>query len=297
MKLRKYQHRGCDLQGGGGSPWVAQINSEFTFGGRFTDEPQLEKPESRLDPGLSPLREGDDAMPASRYSPIRNTPLLCLSAALTLLLLATPQAGAAAGGGGGGGAARAGGGASEQRALKVFQRAEKLRVQGIEETRLALQESDSEEREEHMENAERKFKRALRDYKKAIRAKRDFHHAYNGMGFCQRMLGDFEAALESYDEALAIEPGFPPAVEYRGEAYLRLGRLEDAKAAYMELFRGERTLADLLMRKMQAWLNTQERTGAEKSEALVEFGQWIEKRSEIANQTAALVPGESGSHW
>ena len=68
------------------------------------------------------------------------------------------------------------------------------------------------------------------------------------------MLGDNEAALASYDRALKLEPGFPQAVEYRGEAYLNLGKLDEAKAAYMDLFGRERPLADLLLRKMQAWI-------------------------------------------
>ena len=227
----------------------------------------------------------------------RPVPILWLSSALGLLLLATPPAATAAGGGGGGSAMGSVGGAREQRGLKHFERAEKQRVQGVEETRLALGESDPEAREEHMENAERKFKRALREYKKAVRSKKNFHYAYNGMGFCQRMLGDYEAALKSYDKALSMEPGFPPAIEYRGEAYLRLGRLDDAKAAYMELFANQRKLADLLMRKMRAWVITQEATTAGGSTQLSEFKEWIDERSEIADQTAALVPGEADSRW
>lgn len=225
--------------------------------------------------------------------------IVWLSAALGLLLLSAPLPGTAAGGGGGGGGMRAGSAnkAGAQRALKHFERAEKQRVEGIEETRLSLEESDPEKREDHMETAERKFKRALREYKKATRSKDDFHHAYNGMGFCQRMLGDYQAALEAYDKALTIEPGFPPAVEYRGEAYLRLGRLDDAKSAYMELFASQRELADLLMRKMQAWLGIQQKGDSEASETLSGFGQWIEDRSEIAEQTAGLVPGEADSRW
>ena len=227
------------------------------------------------------------------------TLLVSLCFGLGLLFLFNPLPGNAASGGAGsaGGGSIRGGTPAEQRAILHFKRADKQRVRGIEETRMGLEESDPEKREEHMEAAERKFKRALREYKKAARADKKFHHAYNGIGFCQRMLGDYEAALEAYDKALAIEPGFSPAIEYRGEAYLRLGRLDDAKAAYMELFSSQRKLADLLMRKMNVWLDSQKVGATGNDSVLASFREWVDKRSEIAEQTATLVPGEAGAHW
>ncbi len=46
------------------------------------------------------------------------------------------------------------------------------------------------------------------------------------------------------------------AIEHRGEAYLGIDRLDDAKAAYMDLFFHARPLADQLMVPMQAWLQS-----------------------------------------
>jgi hypothetical protein len=40
------------------------------------------------------------------------------------------------------------------------------------------------------------------------------------MGFALRKTGEPVKALEMYDKALALAPGFPDALEYRGEAYL-----------------------------------------------------------------------------
>ena len=54
------------------------------------------------------------------------------------------------------------------------------------------------------------------------------------MGFAYRKTGDYAKALEMYDKALALQPGFPDAIEYRGEAYLALNRIDDAKQAYLE---------------------------------------------------------------
>jgi tetratricopeptide (TPR) repeat protein len=112
------------------------------------------------------------------------------------------------------------------------------------------------------------------------------------MGFCQRTLGDSEAALKSYERALKLEPGFPQAIEYRGEAYLNLGRLEEAKAAYLDLFGRERPLADLLLRKMQAWIATakqnEQTPGAQAR--LDEFAKWVDERAALAQETASLAP-------
>ena len=77
------------------------------------------------------------------------------------------------------------------------------------------------------------------------------YQAYNGMGFCYRKTGDYVKALEMYDRALALKPGFPDAIEYRGEAYLGLNRVDDAKKAYLEILAADRKQADTLMAAMQ----------------------------------------------
>ena len=74
------------------------------------------------------------------------------------------------------------------------------------------------------------------------------------MGFAYRKTGDYAKALEMYDKALALQPGFPDAIEYRGEAYLGLNRIDDAKQAYLELFASDRKQADILMKAMTDWV-------------------------------------------
>jgi tetratricopeptide (TPR) repeat protein len=189
-----------------------------------------------------------------------------------------------------------GGGASpEEVALALFASGEKYRRAGLEALEAAQSAPDEEARAKALETATSKFKRALREYREATRKDRRLHLAWNGMGFSQRMLGDYEAALKSYDRALAEEPGFPNAVEYRGEAYLRLGRLEDAKAAYMDLFGRARPLADLLLKKMQAWVadakSNQQTPGAQAT--LDAFAAWVDERAALAEQTASLAPAAS----
>ncbi|HEU4427937.1 MAG TPA: tetratricopeptide repeat protein [Myxococcota bacterium] len=202
----------------------------------------------------------------------------------------------AAGGGGGGGGGFSGGGSSPQQlAMARFEDGEKARKQGVEALQEAQNATDEAAKKDALETATGKFKRALRAYKEATRADRKAYYAFNGIGFCERMLGDYEAALAAYDRALKIEPGFPQAVEYRGEAYLNLGKLEEAKAAYMDLFGRERPLADLLLRKMQAWVaaakESPQTPGAQAR--LDEFAKWVEERATLAQQTASLAPAAS----
>ena len=54
--------------------------------------------------------------------------------------------------------------------------------------------------------------------------------AWNYIGYCRRQTGDYGGALGAYDEALRLKPGFPEAIEYRGHAYLGLGRVDDSKS-------------------------------------------------------------------
>ncbi len=204
----------------------------------------------------------------------------------------------AAGGGGGGGGGLSGSGASPQEiAMAHFERGEQARKQGLAALERAQAEADAALRQEALEEANTRFKRALRAYREATRADRKAYYAWNGMGFCQRTLGDNEAALKSYDRALKIEPGFPQAIEYRGEAYLKLGRLEEAKAAYLDLFGRERPLADLLLRKMQAWVAA-EKQSAQTPEArmrLEEFATWLDERAALAQETASLAPAATAA--
>lgn len=200
---------------------------------------------------------------------------------------------AAGGGGGGGGGSFGGSSASPQQiALAKFEDGEKLRKAALEAIARAQGEADAAARGEALAEATAKLKRAQRAYKDATRSDRKAYFAWNGLGFCQRMLGDNDAALASYDRALKIKPDFAQAVEYRGEAYLNLGKLDEAKAAYLDLFGRERPLADLLLRKMQAWIaaakQNEQTPGAQ--ERLDAFAKWVEERAALAQQTASLAP-------
>ena len=54
--------------------------------------------------------------------------------------------------------------------------------------------------------------------------------AWNLFGFSNRKLGNMDEAAMAYETALKINPGHLGALEYQGEMYVELGKLDMAKA-------------------------------------------------------------------
>lgn len=64
--------------------------------------------------------------------------------------------------------------------------------------------------------------------KKVVAAQPKNADAYNLMGFAFRKKGDLRSAAGNYDAALKIDANHKGALEYQGEMFLKLGRLDDA---------------------------------------------------------------------
>jgi tetratricopeptide (TPR) repeat protein len=124
-----------------------------------------------------------------------------------------------------------------------------------------------------------------------------FAEAWNALGYTQRKLGSFDDSLASYAKALELKPGYPEALEYRGEAYLRLHRIHDAKQAYLDLFASNRRIAAVLLESMRVWIQTQQGTHAVDASELTDLQQWVQERSQIATQTAALTRAGAAASW
>jgi tetratricopeptide (TPR) repeat protein len=137
------------------------------------------------------------------------------------------------------------------------------------------------------------YTRARTSFEQATQADANLAEAWNGLGYSQRKLGDYTQALKSYAQALALKPGYPEATEYRGEAYLGLNRVEDAKQAYLDLFGANRVLADKLLGAMKRWIETQ-KSG---SPAAVDLATWVAERTKIAAQTASLTREGTAAGW
>jgi tetratricopeptide (TPR) repeat protein len=142
------------------------------------------------------------------------------------------------------------------------------------------------------DKAQKAYHDAVSSFIDAIGADHKMYEAWNYLGFANRHLGNYDDALSSYAKALEINPNYPDAIEYRGEAYLGLNQLEEAKGAYMALFRDSRPLADELMVAMHHWADARRKDAQGLSSADVEaFAKWMDERAGIAAQTASLAIG------
>ena len=142
-------------------------------------------------------------------------------------------------------------------------------------------------------DAKTAYTKARAKFGEATKADPKLAQAWNGLGYSSRKLGDYKSALAAYDKALELHAGYPEATEYRGEAYLGLNRVEDAKQAYLDLFAANRVLADKLLGAMKRWIGTQ-KSG---SPAAADLASWVEERSKIAAQTASLTREGTAAGW
>jgi tetratricopeptide (TPR) repeat protein len=154
--------------------------------------------------------------------------------------------------------------------------------------------NDEKKKNKALAKAQKSYASALGEFETAVSINPGLFQGWNYVGFCQRHLGRYEEALTAYGKALELEPRYGEAYEYRAEAYLGLNRLEDAKAAYMQLFGTARPLADQLMTSMHHWVEDRQHDATSVSaEDLAAFAKWVDERASIAQQTASLWTGSS----
>jgi tetratricopeptide (TPR) repeat protein len=220
------------------------------------------------------------------------------SAALTLLFTCTAF-------GAGGGGMPSGGSISRPEAVTPAEQANlsyNAGVRGIEKadglSADAARQTDEKKREKLQGKARSAYTGALKKFTRAIELEPAMHEAWNYAGYASRKLGDHRAALDAYDRALSLKPGYAQAIEYRGHAYLGLGRLTDAKNAYLALFSGNRQLAAQLLAAMQSWVGEHRNNPSGIDGASLEsFASWVNERSAIASQTAALTREGASAAW
>jgi len=156
----------------------------------------------------------------------------------------------------------------------------------------AAKASKPEKRAKALDKAHEYYSKALEQFIDAVSQQPKMYQAWNYIGFANRHLGNYDAALSAYAKALELNPAYPEAIEYRGEAYLGLNKIDEAKEAYMTLFRDSRSLADELMTAMRRWTDAR-RTDAQglAPEDVEAFSKWMDERAGIAAQTASLAVG------
>ena len=158
--------------------------------------------------------------------------------------------------------------------------------------------STPEKKAKAAEKAGKAYNKALENFTTAVGAQPDMVEAWNYIGFANRHLGAYAESLEAYDHALSLSPKYANAVEYRAEAYLGLNRIDDAKGAYMDLFRDARPLSDQLLAAMQKWVSERRQDAKGVAAPVIDaFEQWVNERGAIAKQTASLATGDAAKTW
>lgn len=160
----------------------------------------------------------------------------------------------------------------------------------------ALHASDAAKKDKALHEAEGGYATALERFKQAVGLDDSLAEAWNYLGYTSRKLAHYDDALTAYAKALTLKPGYPDALEYRGEAYLGLSRIPDAQQSYLDLYAGNRALAGKLLSAMKSWATAQRASGANVAN-LDEFDKWIQEREQIAGQTAALTRAGAAASW
>src|ERR1700730_7642688 len=219
--------------------------------------------------------------------------------AVVIILTAAPvRIGFAHGGGsmsGGGGAGPAAGSASSTPAdmAKAAYNSGVRSIKKAQESESdAAKASNPQKSAKALDKAHEYYSKALEQFIDAVSQQPNMYQAWNYIGFANRHLRSYHAKLSADGKELELDPAYPEAIEYRGEAYLGLNKIDAAKEDYMALFRESRGLADELMAAMRRWTDAR-RTDAQglAPEVVEAFSKWVDERAGIAAQTASLALG------
>jgi tetratricopeptide (TPR) repeat protein len=144
----------------------------------------------------------------------------------------------------------------------------------------------------------RSYDDAAREFLDAVRHNPGLFQAFSSLGYAERKLGNYESALEAYNRALAIEPKYSEAIEYRAEAFLALGRIDDAKQAYDQLVELNREHAAKLLEAMKTWVDRKRADPGDLGpQSVKELENWIRQKDEMAGDVAGHASPEKESGW
>ena len=172
----------------------------------------------------------------------------------------------------------------EQKAVKSYEAGIKHRDKAAKLEEKATSETNEKKFAKLQKKIAKEYKRAIDDFESAVDHYPRFYQAHNSLGYALRKVGRYEESLAAYNVALDINPVFDEAIEYRGEAYLGLNRLDEAKEAYIDLFQNNRGLADQLMSAMMSWVAARRDDAGGLDTAVVDqFAEWVNQRNELAS--------------
>jgi len=154
---------------------------------------------------------------------------------------------------------------------------------------LAEASSDSKERSAAQHAAHDAYEESLEHFEKAVRLDASMHEAYTYLGYANRKLGNYAKAMDAYEQALKIHPNYPHAIEYQGQAFLGLNRIDEARFNYLRLYALNKGQAAKLLKAMREWVAAHRNDSIE-GVNVSGFSEWVAQRSEF---TRGDVPSSS----
>jgi len=185
----------------------------------------------------------------------------------------------------------------EQRAAEAFKDGLRDMKRADEYDSAAAKETDPKHRDKALRKARSRYEDARSEFGAACRNVPTMPEAWNNLGYTLRKLGSYDDALAAYERALKLRPGYPEALEYRGEAYLGLNRLNDAKQVYLDLFASNRAVSNVFMTAIHNWIEEHRNAASVDAAVFAEFVKWADERAQIAAQTAALTREGTAASW
>lgn len=184
----------------------------------------------------------------------------------------------------------------EQEAIELYNDGISYRDKAAQLDKEAAAEPDAKKKAKLEEKALDRTDSSAKKFAKATTKNPRLFQAWGSLGYAYRLMGKFPESLEAYNKALEIEPNYTPAIEYRAETFLGLGRLDDVQSAYMILFRGDRPRAEELAAAIEKWLQKKQADpGGLDPIAVSTFAKWAAERKQLAAQTSSLLaPAHEG---
>lgn len=136
----------------------------------------------------------------------------------------------------------------EERAIKVYNDGYRL-IQKADD--FAAQSSSTDDKA--WKESQKTYKASLKKFNSALKLHPAMHEAYTYIGYANRKLGNYPDSFAAYEQALRLKADYPPAIEYQGEAFLGVNRLDEAKTNYLRLYALDPAQAHKLLRAIKAW--------------------------------------------
>jgi tetratricopeptide (TPR) repeat protein len=132
-----------------------------------------------------------------------------------------------------------------EKAKQEMKEAEALRAAGDEKSLKQAADRDK--------SAQKRLKKSAGKFEEVVAVLPQNADAWQMLGYARRMTDDLKGAFDAYWKALAIDPAHPGAHEYLGEAWLKAGKLDQAKAELAFLEKKGAKEASILAASIAAW--------------------------------------------